>query len=359
MIPTIPIPTLAAHAAALKAALPADFPVVNDDPFSRWHTLVNLAAQAGIDARVFLAAFLPQGFPTEATGDWLDLHAAAVSLTRIQAARAEGAVRFLTLGSGTVPAGTIVQTSTGSSNERRYVVTTDTEINNPGGPVPVRAEQPGARYNAGQGVISTLVTLLPFVHAVTNDADWITVSGVDRETDDLLRQRLVLRWPASGAGTTYHAYILQAREVPGIVKVRVLDEHPRGQGTVDVYVAPATGAPSPDQIAQAQALIETRRPVTADVLALAPTLQPVNVNVTLYVKDNVTTTPDQWQARMQAVLDQLGIGDTYYPSSLIRALMDTGELRGVVVTTGDEPVPATSPAHLITSGQLTPTVVVP
>lgn len=357
-IPPIPVPTLAAYLEALEQRLPEGFPVRNRDPFSRFGTYLGLAAQVGIDARVFLAGLLPVGFPTEATDEWLDMHARAVSLARIQPGHTTGLVRFITTGTGVVPAGTVVQSSTGNANECRYVVTQDTTVSVPGGLVPVRAEQVGTRYNAGPGVIHTLVTLLPFVQAVTNDPDWIIQAGVDLETDDLLRQRVLLRWPASGAGTTYHAYLLQGREVPGITKVRVLDQHPRGQGTVDVIVAPLSGAPTAEQITAAQVLLDARRPVTADVRALPPTLQPVNVTVTLYLKENVTTTAAEWQARIQTALDALGIGDTWYPSSLTDQLMDTGELKGLTITSGNDPVPAQSEAHLITSGILTPTLVV-
>lgn len=349
-IPDLPIPTLAAHLEDLQTALPGDFPIRNADQFSRWGTLLALAAQAGIDARVFLAQLLPQGFPTEATGEWLDMHAATLSLTRIDMSRTVGQVRFITAGAGIVPAGTVVQTGDDGSLDLRYTVIRDTEITAPSTLVPVRAELPGSRYNVGQGRITTLVTLLPFVQAVTNDANWITTGGVDLETDDLLRQRVVLRFPAAGAGTTYHAYILQAREVPGIVKVRVLDQHPRGQGTVDVVVAPASGLPTAAQVALAQALVDVRRPVTADVLVVAPTTQPTDLAVQLY---GATATPQTWQARIQAVIDSLGIGETLYPSSITAALMASGELRGVQVIGDDAPIAALTDTHLITAGQIT------
>lgn len=351
-IPPLTIPTLAAHVETLAEVLPANFPVQNTDTFGRWGTFMALAAQAGIDARVFLAGLLPVGFPTEASGDWLDLHAAGLSLTRIPAGRAQGLVRFVTAGNGIVPAGTVVQTASGSGNELRYVVTEDTTISAPSALVPVRAEQVGAAYNVGTARITTLVTLLPFVQAVTNEATWMTVAGVDRETDALLRQRILLRFPAAGAGTTYHAYLLQAREVPGLVKVRVMDQHPRGQGTVDVIVAPVSGAPTAAQLTAAQALVDARRPVTADVLVKGPTVQPVDLGVQLYPKTGVTTTPQVWQARVQAVIDALEIGETLYPSTILAALVATGELRGAQMVGDDAPIVPTSAVHLITAGQL-------
>lgn len=348
-LPDLPIPTLADHVADLALSLPPNFPIQNIDPFGRFGTLMALAAQAGIDARVFLASMLGVGFPTEATGDYLDLHAQAVSLTRIQAGHTFGFVRFVTPGIGTVPAGTIVQTD-GDGTELRYRVTEDTPISSPSSLVPVMSEGVGTVYNVGTGRIGTLVTLLPFVESVTNDADWITQAGVDQETDALLRERIRLRWPASGTGTTYHAYILQAREVPGLVKVRVMDNHPRGQGTVDVIVAPVSGAPTDAQISAAQLLADARRPVTADVLVRPPTLQPVALAVQLYPLPGVTTSLAAWQARIQAVIDAVGIGETLYPSSITRALLATGELRGLQFAQDDAPIAPLSPTHLITSG---------
>lgn len=48
-------------------------------------------------------------------------------------------------------------------------------------------------------------------------------------------ERYRLQWAANN-GCTKYAYKAWALSVPGVSSVEILDQHPRGQGTVDVVV---------------------------------------------------------------------------------------------------------------------------
>lgn len=332
--PTIPLLTLAETLALLRARLPDGSPVNNRDPFGVWETYTTLAAQVRVDDLATINALLPQGFPTLATGKWLDHHATSLDLTRIEPQRAEHLVHFVARMSGTVPKGSIVQTGADAEGQAlRFFVAEDTDIQAPGGDVRVVAEQPGTAYNVGTGRITTLVTVLKFVSSVSNAAGSLTVAGVDRETDEALRHRLRLRWPALSRGSTWHSYVSHALEVPGITKVQVLDEHPRGQGTVDVIVAPVSGMPTEVQLAEVNRLVQARRPVTADVLVRPPQARTVNVKITLYLKPGVNRDPARWQAKVQQVFDALSIGQKLYPSLFADVLHNDSDVAGVVLST--------------------------
>ncbi|WP_051963069.1 baseplate J/gp47 family protein [Deinococcus misasensis] len=355
-LPELTLPTLSEAEQELLTYFPPNFPVNNSKPFGVLRTFTLLAAQSGLDAQAFMASLVPQGFPLLATGFWLDEHMASVAEERIKASFAAGNVKVTSAANSTLPAGDLLQTEPDVFGERLlFVVTQDTPLVVGVNTVSVRASQAGAKYNVGAGRITSLVTVNPVVTGVTNTADWLTSAGVDEESDDLLRERYLLAWTGISTGGSWRSYVRWAREVPGIIKVKVLDDHPRGQGTVDVVVAPPAGLPTPEQIAAVNSIVQDNRPVTADVLVRGPDLAPQNFAFTLYKKPTSNTTNTQWQARIQAVIDQQGIGDAFYSSSVVDALMATGELFGVVPTSTD--YITVDPDTLITAGSIAVTVV--
>lgn len=263
--------------------------VTNLNPGGVFRTLLEMSLQGVADLYKLLAEVAPQGFAGTASGPWLDLKAQEVGITRNPARKTEGLVTFFrtdAAGQVQIPAGTVVRTEAGASGEYlRYLTSVDAVL--PDGAlevvVPVLAEFPGAQYNVGEGLITVLVTNIPGVEGVRNDAGWITSEGADEEDDESLRQRYFLRWSELSLGGTRQAYISWARSVPGVRDVAVDDNFPRGQGTVDVIITGTAGPPSQALIDEVQAYVDQRRPVTANVLVKAPTAQPVDVTLTVWI----------------------------------------------------------------------------
>lgn len=360
-------PTMEELFAELMATIEAEFGVVNEDEFGVFRTYLELAAQTGADARSFTIDLVQQAYPQTATGWWLDEHAKSVGMARIAERRAEGLVRLTVTQGVTIPRGAILQTVADNAGRTlRYTVTQDTAIAGPSGVVPVIAERPGTAHNVSAGRIRTLVTVVPGVSSVTNDADWLTLAGVDRETDAQLQRRILLRWPSQSNGGIRKNYEFAALSVPGILKVMVNDDHPRGQGTVDVVVAPQRGAPTAEQIAAVQAAIMPVRAVTANALALAPVLVPQDITLTVYRVPTNTDPLDVWEDKVRGVFDALGIGATYYPTAVSDALRrledpDTGtftpnpDVIGVVIDTPLTPVDP-GDGGLVTAGTIAVTL---
>jgi uncharacterized phage protein gp47/JayE len=235
----------------------------------------------------FLFAILKQGFPESATGAWLDLHSAQVGVARRSTTKASGTVIFSrsgTSGNVPIPAGRIVRTlPDGAGTVYRYVTDADAVL--PAGQtsvaVPVTAEEYGAASNVVVGSITELSTVVQGIESVTNTSDWLTSEGADAETDAPLRERYFLRWMEAN-GCTKYAYRSWALRVPGVIAVAILDQHPRGQGTVDVVVKGAAGLPTQALLDAVAAEIAPEAPINDDWLVKAPV--PVSVAVVAHLE---------------------------------------------------------------------------
>ena len=234
-----------------------------------------------------ITELIPQCFPLYATGPWLDLHAASVMLERKSALQARGTVIFTRNRAGNIriPAGRLVRTKPDGLGEIfRFVTTTETVLpeSDESVSVPAIAENYGQAANVTAGAICEIVTSIDGIGAVTNAVDWLTAEGADEESDHSLRRRYFLRW-MSISGLNKYFYESLALGVPGVDAARVHDRHPRGQGTVDVYVKGSAGLPTPGLLSQVTEVIEAEKPQIDDFLVLAPTPMPVDVTLTLEI----------------------------------------------------------------------------
>ena len=135
--------------------------------------------------------------------------------------------------------------------------------------IPAASEDYGAAANASAGQICELVTPVEGIAGVTNAADWLTEEGANEETDAQLQERYALAWAANN-GCTKHAYKAWALSVPGVTSVSVLDQHPRGQGTVDVVVRGADVLPTEALLTRVRAAIAPNVPINDDWLVKGP-----------------------------------------------------------------------------------------
>ena len=281
----------------------------------------------------FLAFILQQAVPAAATGKWLDVHAEQVEIERKSATKAKGKVVLTGDESGNVPvpAGRIFKTkpdSLGSvyrfvSTEGVILADGETEIE-----AAVEAEEYGRASNVAAGQITQITTTIPGVHEVTNTAEWLTSEGMDIETDSSLQQRYFLRWLENN-GLTKYAYASWAMSVTGVVAVKVLDNHPRGQGSVDVVIKGSAGLPTSRLIDDVSVVIEANKAVNDDVLVKSPV--PVNIDIDAQLElvsgDPDTIVPDaENKLRMlfeasSFETDAFQIGDDLILDRLIGAVM--------------------------------------
>ncbi|MGE9985360.1 baseplate J/gp47 family protein [Desulfovibrio sp. SGI.169] len=234
----------------------------------------------------FLDRIHRQAIPLEFSGDWLDTHAAQVDEIRKPATKTRGMVQFQRgdrAGNIRIPEGRIVRTQPDGAGEVYRYVTEALAVLPDGADavaVPVVAEEYGQASNATAGQICELVTPVEGIAGVCNAADWLLEEGADAEGDASLRHRYVLAWQ-SRAGVTRAAYEAAALSVPGVAGVFVADQHPRGEGTVDVVVQGAAGLPTEKLLADVRMAVDDAIVINHDLLVKAPLPVLVDVALTL------------------------------------------------------------------------------
>lgn len=290
------------------------------EPGSVQRTILEAIAAGIADLETLRVEIVRGGFLELANGDWLDLVAENMySLSRKPAEFARYIVRLTAqtgFGPYTIQPG---QLWASTSSGLRYNNTQGGTLAQ-GGTLDLefRAESPGAQYNVANGAINILNTPLPGV-GISNIA--VIAAGVDRESDDALKLRCRLRWPSLGSGATADAYRFWALSAdPTITKVRVLDQNPRGQGTVDVIIW-GDGGLGAGAVAAADAYIQQRRPLTANVQVYAATATTVSITATVTLRSGyLAQTQAEIANKINELQRELPIGGVVYRSALIEAL---------------------------------------
>lgn len=249
--------------------------------------LLELVAWMFFQLYQLLEALLTQAVPLLSGGDWLDLHCDQVGIQRKAATKAKGYVRFYRSEQTPesqnipIPSGRIVRTlPDGKGEVYRYVTLADAVVQagEVYADVLVESEAYGAETNAGAGQICELVTPVSGIDRVGNTADWLTDEAASDESDEQLRIRYMYAW-LSRAGVTSAAYQSAALSVKGCIEAAVADQHPRGEGTIDVIVRGSAGIPTENLLSAVEEAVNTEIVINHDLLVKGPT--PVEVAVQL------------------------------------------------------------------------------
>lgn len=222
-----------------------------------------------------------QAVPYTATGADLEGWASLWGIGRRSPTIATGSIGITGDAGISVPADTALQ----SQNGTEYRTTAAAVIGGGGTALAsVAAQITGSIGNQPAGVVLSFVSPVLGVDALANvDPNGLN-GGADREDDESLRARLQARISNPPHGGNAADYVEWALSVPGVTRAWVKPLY-LGAGNVRVYIADdsyvgATLA-SAGTVATAQAYLDSVRPVTADVDAVAPNRQPVNIRVTL------------------------------------------------------------------------------
>ena len=282
-----------------------------------------------------------QVFPSTAEVEYLEQLARERGLERKPAAVATGMLTVTGLAGTAVSAGMQWQAPSGAG----YELTGNATIGSGGSvAVPAWALIAGPSGNSDAG---TALTAVASVNGITGATVVSMAGGSDAESDTALRERLleVMRnAPAGGNAADYRRWAL---EVAGVSRAFVFGNR-REVGTVDVVIMQADGLPASGLISQVEAYIEARRPVTADVLVLMPTLVPVTVQAAVTLQGvSLASATAQASAAITAYIDAMSPGDTVYRSRLIAAIQDVPGVQSVTLTT-----PASDVETLVNSTHL-------
>lgn len=226
-----------------------------------------------------------QLFPDTAEVAFLERIASIWGVSRKPAVAATGLVEFTGQDQATVPAGTQVQAPTGAvyTTTEELVLVQEVGEQDGKGSVNVQAVEAGLAGNLPAATAVQLTQAVSGVASAKAGASGLT-GGLETESDEDLRVRLLARIQQPPKGGAEADYVLWALEVPGVTRAWAFGQW-MGVGTVGVTFAAddAPGGPIPDQalVDEVNALVQLRRPVTAEAIVFAPTAVPVTFEVSV------------------------------------------------------------------------------
>lgn len=274
-----------------------------------------------------------QCFPQTAVGEYLDMHAEVRGLTRGEAKKASGKLRFYMDEARASDTNLAAGVRCMSVDESEFVTVQAGLI--PAGElwcdVEAEAVSAGARGNAAAGEICYLVLPPVGINGVRNTAHF--TGGSDAEGDEALRARVLgsYRTLPNGANAAY--YEAKVMQLPGVRAVTVQPKK-RGLGTVDICFATEAGVPGEDEIDAARELLESEREICVDIAVAAPTTVTVNVSAAVALSPGAVF-EDVKERAEEAVRGCFGgemLGRGIYRAKLMAALMGVDGVENCVIS---------------------------
>ena len=234
-----------------------------------------------------------------AEAEYLERWCSIWGINRKVAAPAIGTVTFTVQAGSLIPSGTLLQALDGV----QYQTSADATVSASTTTASVTALVPAAAGNRATGQNLTLVS--PVVGVQSTATAGLLSGGADVETDDALRARLLARIQQPPHGGASYDYTAWALEVPGVTRAWVYPAE-LGLGTVTLrFVRDNDGTgtaiiPDAGEVAAVQAYIDAHRPVTAQLIVVAPAAVPLNFTIQGLAPATLTV-----QAAVQAELADL------------------------------------------------------
>lgn len=247
-----------------------------------------------------------QVFPDSAEAENLERWAAIFGITRKPATKATGSVTLTGVNGSAINVGTVFMRGDGAEFE----TTAAAAIASGTATVPVQAREAGDTGNTTDATAMSFISPISGIQASLTSGE--LAGGTDTESDDSLRVRLLARLrkpPQGGSQTDYEQWAL---EVPGVTRVFVSPQE-AGIGTVTVrFMMDETyddGIPASGDVDIVQAYLETKRPVTAEVFAVAPTAVALDFTIQLKKSNGTTETSPAIQNAVAAELADMIVRD--------------------------------------------------
>lgn len=293
-----------------------------------------------------------QCFPQTAIGEYLDMHAVLHGLSREPAERARGtlvigvaqALDFVL----TVPTGTRFCVPGGL--EYRLVEACRIPVGQTENEAAAECVEAGASGNVSAGAICGMTEAPSYVNSVYNPGPF--TGGLDPESDTHLRARVLdaCRRRPNGANTDYYEAVALAQD--GITSAAAVAAYPTA-GAVGLCVSGAYGTPENGQLTAVRQALAGRTELGVQLSVFAPTLQAVNVNVTVWPADGVSGSA-AINAAKTAVRTHFAkplLRRGFYRSEVGSAIYNTGLVKNYSFTAPSGDLPA-SAVTLYTLGTL-------
>ena len=253
-----------------------------------------------------------QADPAKKSGFWLDLWGLQSGVKRKRAAATEGKVTVTAYASGTIPAGAWLKAQ---GTSLRFKVTKPVAFNAATFPVPVQAEHPAARYNLGANVTLVFTKVIYGIDSAVTQVGWITQQGRDSEADGDFSKRIELTWAGLGEGNPPARYVQEAKRVAGVHEAKVI-RTPRGNGTIDLFIATANGEKPAKVKTAVEAAIQNSGMICRDLLVK----WPLDLKRNFHIEFAGPYTVEQVELKARAFILQVPMGGTLEERKLYRHL---------------------------------------
>lgn len=312
-----------------------------------FYTMLMIVLRIKVEVIELLRVVLNNMFVSHAGGAWLDLKMADYSKKRKKAQKTQGFITVRRTGmtgeAVKIPKGHVFKSILDINGEElRFFVLEDAVLQKGAQSVDVlvEAETEGSRYNVPEAQITRTLTYLGEVE-ITNGEDWITLEGSDVEDDESARTRTLRSWSELALVPLRDTYINVCEAISGVLYVTVNDQHPRGQGTVDVIVTSEAGAASEDLLGQCRAACEEIREPDTDVLVKSAEVVYTDITLTVTIPDSISRDGLAERAKA-AVIDLLRLrgrrvfNELTHADLIHKVKSDVSVVRNVTVTTPTE-----------------------
>jgi uncharacterized phage protein gp47/JayE len=284
--------------------------------------------QAGLThlTLLYLDWLAKQLLPDTAEKEWLDRHGVIWlvnsdgSKGRKAATYANGVVRFAGTAGYAVPPGSVVKGANGVG----YQTGVEAVIGSGGvGDAAAAALTAGTIGNLPDGDAVSITPPIPGITGGTLYGDMR--GGVEEETDDQLRERILARIQNPPMGGSQGDYVSWAMAVPGVTRAWATCEIGPGTMTVrflmdDMY-PDNYGLPQPADIAEVRDYIDSKRPVTVkDCFVMAPILFFYDITVSHLTTDDPTVRARIEQSLADMEMARSKPGQTWYRSWVDEAI---------------------------------------
>lgn len=272
-----------------------------------------------------LEALRAQVFPQTSSGECLELHAQTRGLVRKAAQGAQGVLRFsreIAAGND-IKIGAGVICSTRPDPQVQFETTADGVLR--AGKlyvdIPARAVEPGTIGNVAAGAVCLMVSAAAGISSVVNPAAFS--GGVDGESDEALKNRLLQSYENISNGTNCAFYYDLAMQNEGVSSASVLPRK-RGRGTVDVVVACSSPAAQADILAALQDDLNVRKEINVDVQVRAAMPDQLHIGLEVASREgfDYEIVAAKCREKVTACINGLGVGKPLLLAQLGGALLE-------------------------------------
>ena len=230
-------------------------------------------------------------FVADSYGEYLDKKASEFGIYRKSGIKARGIVRIYGPDDTVIPRNAILTTESGLT----FVVYRQDYIKKDYVDIIVEANEIGELYNIDKGSTwnLTITDGKNTIEAYNIENSSSIIGGVEIETDEQLRDRILEQARNPATTGNEQDYINWCKEVDGVFNVTVRPCW-NGPNTVKLIISNENKQPLPQSIVdECNEHIQNIRPIVADVTVVNPTIFDVDVSLTIYTTTNTDDVKEQ------------------------------------------------------------------